>query len=738
MKKKLSPARKRLLYALIGSSLFWHTPVTYAEDTAATAAAAGETDSKPDSAAQREFTLEKIEVTAGRDTLPPPYAGGQVARGGNVGILGNRDFMDTPFSITSYTVQTMEDQQASTLYDVLSNDSSIRFTTSNGHFVENYKIRGFDVSYQHLYFNGMQGLAHFDHIPVEFLERVEVLKGPSSFLYGGVNTSVGGAINLVPKRAGEEDFASFTADYTSSSQLGGHLDLGRRFGKNKEFGVRFNGVYADGDTETDGQSKKRQLGALGLDYRHDRWRLSLDAFSSEESFDNGSVAMYGLAGGYVKAPDASANPFPGIYGKGRNNGFLFKSEYDVSDNVTAYASMGKLANRGTGFLSGTNVVGFKSNGDGTISMLKQNWWQDSVAAELGLRGNYRTGAVNHQLAVGYNAMDTESAFAWNRITGIATNIYNPTSLASYLAALPTPSKSAKTSETNLSSLFIADTLAFNEEKVQLTLGVRQQNVKTKSFNATTGAVTAKYDEDATTPAIGLVVKPWAAPVSLYANYIEGLSPGSEVTDTEADNYGEVFAPYKSKQYEIGAKWDRGTFANTLSFYQIEKPSVITLTRSDGKKIVSDDAEQRNRGIEWNAFGAINDKVRLLGGIAYTRAEYTRDVSTKQGNTPWGVPKYQANLGVEWDTPWNPDLTLSVRAIFSNSQYVDSANTVKIPSWVRYDIGTKYKTVINKVPVTFRASVENVFDRNYWSGLFADGYATAGGPRAFKLSASMQL
>lgn len=735
MKKKMSRTQKSLLYALIGSSLFWHAPViTYAAEDGQIAEeqqAAGKS-----TAEQREFTLQGVEVTADRDhALPPAYAGGQVARGANLGVLGNKDFMDTPFSITSYTAQTMEDQQASTLYDVLINDSSTRFTTSGGHLMENYSIRGLDLNYEHLYFNGMQGLAPFYHVPVEFLERVEVLKGPSSFLYGGVNTSVGGAINLVPKRAGDEDTTTFTADYTSSSHLGGHIDLGHRFGKNKEFGIRFNGVYKDGDTETDSQSKERILGALGMDYRHDKLRLSLDAYGSQESYDNGSVSMYDLSGGYVKAPDGSTNVLEGTYGKTRNNSIVFKSEYDIRDNLTAYASMGKLSSRAVGFLSGNHVVGFKANGDATVNLIHQNWWTDNSSAEAGLRGNYKTGSVDHQLIVGYNSMKTESATALNRINNIATNVYTPASLAAYLSTLATPSKSGKTSETNLSSLFLADTLSFDDEKVQLTLGLRRQDVKTEGFNATTGARTSSYSADATTPMVGITVKPWGESVALYANYIEALSPGITVGASYA-NAGEVLAPFKSKQHELGVKWDKGNFANTFALFEITKPSNMVVSN-----VYSYDGNQKNRGIEWNTFGKIADNVRLFGGITYLRGKITSATSTATvGNTPGGIPKWLMNAGVEWDTPWNPDLALSFRAVYTSSQYINNTNTVTIPSWVRYDLGARYQTVINKTPVTFRANVENVFDKHYWSGVFSNtaGYVTLGGPRTFKLSATMQL
>lgn len=747
MKKKMSRTKKSLLYALIGSSLFWHTPlVVYAEETpepppATEQASETKATANESSSGQREFSLEGVEVTANRDKeTSPVYAGGQVAREANLGILGNKDFMDTPFNITSYTAKTIEDQQADTLFDVLINDSSVRFTTSGGHINENYSIRGLDVNYQHLYFHGMQGLAPYNHVPVEFLERVELLKGPSSFLYGGVNTSVGGAINLVPKRAEDEDTATFTAEYTSSSQLGGHIDLGHRFGENKEFGIRFNGVYKDGGTETDGQSKERILGALGLDYHHDNLRLALDAYGSQENYDNGSISMYQLSSGYVKAPDGSTNVLKGTYGTSRNNAVLFKGEYDLQKNLTAYASIGKLSSNATGFLTGNHVRNFQANGNGTINLYNQNQWTDTTSAEWGLRGNYHSSTIRHQLVLASNSSDSDtgnaSTSAPYSITGISTNIYNPTSLTSYLALISTPPKPRKTSETNLSSVLFADTLSLDEEKIQLTLGVRRQKVETKSFNLTTGAKTGSYKSDASTPVVGVIVKPWGNSVSLYANYIEALSPGTTVTNVSYDNYGEVLAPYKTKQQEFGVKWDKGNFANTLAFFQIKMPSLTAINN-----IYSYDGEQKNSGIEWNTFGSVAKNLRLLGGVTYLKGDLVRlstTSSANEGNTPYGIPKWLMNAGVEWDTPWNQDLTLSFRAVYTGSQYANNANTLKLPSWVRYDFGTRYNTTVNKVPVTFHASIENVFDKHYWASSFSDNYVTLGGSRTFKLSATMQL
>ncbi|WP_434131095.1 TonB-dependent siderophore receptor [Sporomusa sphaeroides] len=753
MKKKLSPARKRLLYALVGSSLFWHTPVfIYAEDTPEMVPTAGQTDTqtaaKP-TAKQHEFTLEGIEVTASRQTLSPAYAGGQVARGASLGVLGNRDFMDTPFSVTSYTARIIEDQQANTLYDVLINDPSVRFTTPTGQAAEYYKIRGLDVAMEHLYFNGMPGLAPYYRVPVEFLERVEVLKGPGSLLYGGVNASVGGAINLVPKRAGAEDVTSFTTNYTSSSHWGGHLDLGRRFGKNKEWGIRINGMYADGNTETDGQSRERLLGALGLDYRHDRWRLSLDAYGSQDYYENGLISMYQLQSNNIKAPHGSTNLLKGTTGAIRNNGILFKGEYDLQENLTSYFSFGKAASRATGFVNGNHILLVQA--DGTAyprNLFKQYFWNDATSSELGLRGNYQTGSVKHQLVLSSSFLNNEYSSTFNRyvttpyMSGYPISIYDDSfSFADLFDKVAWTGKGGKTATSDLTSYLLADTLSFREDKVQLTLGVRRQSVKTKNFNAVTGARTAEHDADKTLPLVGFVVKPWGNSVALYGNYMEALSPGAEVGSTLGyTNSGQLMAPYISKQKEIGVKWDKGKFANTLSVFQINRPNTMIVTNSLNQKTQTYDGEQESRGVEWNTFGEIAENVRLLGGISYLQGEITNaaDAATK-GNTPFGIPKWTMNAGVEWDTPWNKDLTLSLRAVYTDSQYINNANTIKLPSWVRYDIGARYKTEINNLPVTYRLSVENLFDKKYWAGAFSmEGFATLGGPRTVKLSATMQF
>lgn len=286
----------------------------------------------------------------------------------------------------------------------------------------------------------------------------------------------------------------------------------------------------------------------------------------------------------------------------------------------------------------------------------------------------------------------------------------------------------------MQSLAVADTLSFMEDRILLTLGVRQQRISTKNFSYQTGAQSGSFNEQALSPAAGLVVKPWDN-VSLYANYIEGLSPGGQAPSA-ASNRGEYLAPYKSEQKEIGVKVDHGSFATTLSLFEITKPSAFT----NAAGVYAADGEQRNRGVEISTFGALTDDLRVLGGIALIDAE---QVSTENGatdgNRPFGVPKVQANFGVEWDTFFDRNLTLTGKVLYTGAQYYDAANTQELPSWTRVDIGARYRLETRGVPVTLRANIENLLDEDYWAAA-GGSFATLGlgAPRTFLLSASFDF
>ncbi|MBV4463486.1 TonB-dependent receptor [Pseudomonas sp. SWRI79] len=682
------------------------------------------------------LTLDETTVNgidARTNSLPPVYPGGQVARGGRLGLLGNKDVMDAPFSVSNYTSALMKDQQAVTVADVLERDSSVRSTGQTGGIVDSFFIRGFPVgegNLGELAFDGVYGVAPNYRVFTEYAERIEVIKGPGALLYGmSPNSGVGGVINVVPKRSLDDDLTRFTASYAMDSQIGGHIDVSRRFGEERQFGVRINGSTQQGDTAIDDQSRDVDIGSISLDYQGDRLRTTLDLISQKEEFD-GASRPFLIASG-VDVPSA-ANGRTNVsqdwgWSETRDKSALLGAEYDLNDALTVFAHAGGGKSDVARMSDQTPTI-LNSAGDTRSVPGYYKFEVERYTVDAGARLRFDTGPISHSTTVQVTRYRDELSRGINSGPAVLSNIYHPVDRPKPSIASP---DALKVSETELSGVALADTLSMMDERLQVTLGLRKQNIKSDNYN-TAGVVTTSYDESETTPLFGVVVKPWDH-VSFYYNYIEGLSKG-DIAPATASNSGEIFAPYISRQQEVGVKVDYGTFTSTLALFQIKKPSGEL-----ANGVFSVEGEQRNRGVELNVFGEIAQGTRLLGGVTLLDAELTKTgTAANRGNKPVGVPEVQANLWAEWDTPWVEGLTLTSGAIYTGSQYVNQANTQELDPWTRFDVGARYATRIAEHPTTFRATVQNVFDREYWSGVASYGAFSQGSPRTLQLSATVDF
>ncbi len=683
-------------------------------------------------------TLPAVTVTAGAEApgeLPQPYAGGQVARGGRLGLLGNKSVMDTPFSIVNYTAQRIEDQQAVTLAEVLNSDPSTRFTGQVGGVTDSFFIRGFPINEGNLSevaFDGVYGVSPNYHLFTEYLERVEVLKGPAALLYGmSPNSGVGGVVNVVPKRPLAKDLTRFTLDYASDAQVGGAVDLSRRFGSEREWGIRFNGLHRQGPTALDNQKSRAEVGALSLDYHGDRLRASLDVIEQYQWVDAPTRPFLVAAGLPVpSAPDGRRNiTQPWGWWKSNDLSTLLHAEYDLSDNLTVFADAGGTRSDVARFSDQTPTI---LNASGATSAIPHNWkfQVNRSTFDTGLRSKFETGPVRHALALQANLYMDRIANAGNAGTAILSNIYAPADRAE--PGVPAPQRVPKVSDSTLSGVSLADTLSMVDDRVQLTLGLRYQQVRSSNYNTVTGAKSSSYDENAVTPLAGLVVRPWQH-VSLYANYVEGLSKG-DIAPATASNAGQVFAPYKTKQQEVGVKLDAGKVMATLAAFRMTKPSGQLFGT-----VYAIDSEQRNQGLELTLSGEAYKGVRLLGGVTLLDGELTRTNSAAtRGNRPVGVPTVMANLGGEWDLPWVPGLTLTGAVNYTGKEYVNQANTQQVPSWTTVDLGARYRTTVSGKSTTFRAGLFNAFNRKYWSGVASYGTISLGAPRTLMASVSVDF
>ncbi|ELZ1258706.1 TonB-dependent siderophore receptor [Vibrio fluvialis] len=693
-----------------------------------------------ETATQSSEAKEVITIVGSQVDLGGDYQGGQVARSGRAGILGNQDFMDTPFSSSNYTSKLIEDQQAKSVGDVLKNDPTVRQAVGYGNFQELYMIRGFPVYSDDMTLNGVYGILPRQYVAAEMLERVEVFRGANSFVNGAApgGSAIGGSINLVPKRAGSEPLTRVTLGTQSGGQAYGAMDVARRFGDNQENGVRVNVVARNGDDAVDDQETQLGVLSLGFDHRGENFRMSADLGYQDHHIDAPRPSV--TPGSAIPSlPSSEANYAQDwTYTDEKQLFGVVRGEYDFSSQTTGWIAGGMRRGKEHNLLANPTA-----DADGNLTAyLFENVREDTVmSGDTGVRHEFSTGSVGHTVVVSGSVYQSRSknAYVMSSSTDVGS-LYDYDSLDQFAGLYYGGSLSdpKETERVTYSSAALADTLSLFDDQVKVMLGARLQRVETKSFDYNSGDESSSYGSTALTPSVGVVYQPMLD-VSLYANYSEALLPGEIAPSTnngsDVANAGEVLKPNRSEQYEVGAKYDNGSYGAVVSLFQISKPSYMY----DSNNSYTDNGEQRNRGIELSAFGEPIESVKVLGGVTLIDAEIVKSATTaSEGKQAIGVPKVQANVNIEWATPFVEGLTLEGRTLYTGSQYASADNSLELPSWTRFDLGARYGMKLGDNALTLRARVDNVTDKSYWAsagGYPGSNYLVQGAPRTFVLSAS---
>ncbi|KNC92693.1 TonB-dependent receptor [Trabulsiella odontotermitis] len=724
------PLRKTLLALAIGT--LSHT---------ASAATTTSTDATKKKTAEETMVVQGTDGSdfkPGGDALVPAFLDGQIAHGGRLGMLGEQKAMDVPFNVIGYTSKLVQDQQAKTIADVVSNDASVQAVQGYGNFAETYRIRGFKLDGDDMTMGGLPGVVPRQVMDTQMLERVEIFKGANALVNGAASSGVGGMINLEPKRAEDTPTTRVGVDYTSDSQVGGSLDLGRRFGDNNQFGARVNLLHREGETAVDADKRRTTLASLGLDYRGDRFRTSLDFGYQKKTFHGGTMGLNISGVDFIPDVPDTRNNYAQKWGYSdiENEFGMAKAEFDLTDSWTTYAAFGAQHAHEVGVYSAPKLI--NESGDATVGRLDTNRIIDAYSGMAGLRGDFDTGPVSHKVNVGYSAQIKSDKTAWRMATNNpTTNIYDNRDVAmpdntffggNYLDPLTT-------ARNRTQGWLLSDTLGFFDDSLLFTAGARHQKVVVRNYSNATGLedTTSRYTQSRWMPTYGLVYKPWEV-LSLYANYTEALQPGDNAPKG-AENYGQSMGIAHSKQKEVGVKVDYGSVGGSLALFEIKKPSAIL----NSNNVYTLDGEQRNRGVELNVFGEPLLGLRLNGSTTWLDPELTKTAGgTNDGHDAIGVARFYAVLGAEYDIKPVEGLTATAKVNHTGSQYTDAANSKKLDSYTTLDLGVRYKMRLNadQNEMVWRVGVDNVTNEKYWASVEDNGtYIFQGEPRTLKVSMS---
>ena len=663
--------------------------------------------------------LPDVVVKASR---PPLYS----VRDVNLGAFGAKDAFDVPMSIQSYDSALIENQRARTLNDVLKNDPSVQNASLGGAF-DHIAIRGFAVDWANTMRRDGLSLAPYQDVPLENVEHIDVLKGPSGFLYG--YNSPGGTVNYVLKRPTVKTFAAVTGELRSYNGRYAHLDAGGRLGEGAPIGYRLNiaGEKVGDFTHRDDLSRTFASGAFD-------WKLGRDALLRLDfDYQEKTLAAQPLLG-----PQTNGQLPPYIDGRvllgqpwllyqTRTHDIGGRFDYALNDKWSFTAQFNRSYNKRLAAFP--DIYQVRANGDiaGGDIYLSPDQVFKATSGQAFVSGGFRTGALGHELVAGvserrYEALDG----GYIVLSDTVGNIFNPI----YRPQPPLPAAPAKNlTENRQSALFASDLLTFSDAW-QAIVGIRHiryANDFTKPASATDA-----YRQHSTVPSAGLIYKPRSG-LMTYASYSQGLEQGGAAPFSTV-NAGEWMKPLKSRQMEIGVKADLDGLTLGAALFDIEKG----LEYVNSGNVYVQDGRQRHRGLELTASGRLNRDLSVVAGLALLRSEQlnTGDAST-DGKRAANVPRTQANVFLDYRIPSMAGLNVSGGLFYVGARPLDSANTVDLPGYARMDAGLRYATKLGGQKTTLRATIENLTDKRYWS---AASYASVypGKPRTVAVSAGIEF
>lgn len=687
--------------------------------------------------AENAAELEQVNVVSQLEKVKA--AGDKHKEIVNLSLLGRQTAFASPIAVVNYDEKAFEDKAPRNVVDAIAKtDASVVNFGGETNTLSGVYVRNLQLDMRQVSVNGLAGLYSTYNSPTAGVAAAQLIKGASTATTGmDPEGSAGASMNIETKRASDEDINKIGFGWYSNNRLQETFDFGRRFGANKEWGVRVSGKYRDGDTARNDYDELAKELAIGADYNGDKLRVGVDYMINKRDTNGGRARlqdMQNLAFTVPSAPNGKTNLNPHWIGQTTQDETIMGTfEYDLPFNMMVSGGLGHMESRYDGAFG--QITNIQQNGKFNVTGIRgMDFRSRTTSGNLKLQGEVETGSVLQNWNIAYDSVvrqrDHDNSSATNgRVTG--GSIYSPT----FGRLTPTtfdlsPVKQNTDSKLTARSLALADTLGFIDNTVRLTLGGRFQWIK--QLDKTT-AKEVKADRFSPMVTLAYVANP---NMVFYSNYLEDLEPGNVDQDT-----GEMNNPRVSKQIEVGVRknWN-DAFTTTLSAYEIHRPGIIrgrmgtALASLAGKE----QGKERNRGIEFNAYASLFDNtLRPSIGLTYNQAKVF-DFPTYADTIVSGVqvtsPRWIAKSAVEWNTPFVPNLTLNTALQYYGASYQDSAANYKLPSYTTVDLGAKYVVKVSeKQTLTLRGGVENLFNKHYWQvqrGMYDRSFAVLGMPRTY--------
>lgn len=662
---------------------------------------------------QEAVKIEETQVTAEREDEH-----GYGVEDAATATKTDTPLLEIPQAVSVVPHTLLDDQGARKLDDALKNVAGV---TPGGYYSDwgYYRLRGFDASFT-TYWDGFRG-DYGKNAELFGLERIEVVKGPASSLYG--QGPLGGLVNLVSKRPRPYTFADAYFTVGSYNFYEPAVDLGAPLNKGKTIYARLNALYRDQESFVNFVHKRRAFVAPSL-----TWEIRPETtltFLTQYVHDWDTLGFPLPAKGTVLPNINREIPISRFIGEPKNSneveqwrarvGYEFKHQFNQILSLRHNLSASRLWQNWNHLLYPSSLDTDERTLYRYPFALREEL--DRLAVDTALEARFGTGPVQHHLIGGVDYYRSDSSSTWQQIdyadfpaSYTPIDLFNPV----YGAPLPPYASSTRVkSDSDLVGLYVQEQAQFFN-RLTLTVGGRVD------FSSNDGE-----SVDAFSPRVGVTYE-FTPGAALYANYSESFNPQWFSTDAS----GKPVAPETGENFEVGLKtalFD-GRLNTLLALYQLTRQNVATAnlgTPDPFDSVVS--GEQRSRGVEFEAVLQLAPGWDLTTAYTYNDAKITKDNTLPVGARLQGVPAFTFSAWTKYTLQGGPlkGLGFGLGGRYYTEQEGDSTygNPFKLPAYGIMDAAVYY------VRDRFHAQVNlnNVLDERHFVGAYNDLYVLPGEP-----------
>ncbi|EMN5248500.1 TonB-dependent siderophore receptor [Enterobacter roggenkampii] len=706
----LSGVKGRALF-----SLLFMAPLAQAADT--TAAKDGET----------------LTVTADPNT-PAEATNGYQPLNTSTATLTNMPMLDIPQVVNTVSDKVLEDQHATTLDEALYNVSNVVQTNTLGGTQDAFVRRGFGANRDgSIMTNGLRTV-----LPRSFnaaTERVEVLKGPASTLYGILDP--GGLINVVTKRPERTFGGSLSATSSSFGGGTGQVDVTGPIDGTR-LAYRLTGEYQDEDYWRNFGNERSTFIAPSLTWFGDDATVTV-LYSHRDyktPFDRGTIFDLNTK----KAVDVDRKTRfdePFNVTDGQSDLAQLNAEYRLNSQWTAKFDYSYSQDKYSDNQARVMAYDAKTGNLTRRVDATQGSTQRMHSTRADLQGNVDIAGFYNEILTGvsyenYDLLRTDMMRCKN-VKGF--NIYHPVYGKLNKCTTVSDADSDQTLKQESYSAYAQDALYLTDKWIAVA-GMRYQYYtqyagKGRPFNVNTDSRDEQW-----TPKLGLVYK-LTPSVSLFANYSQTFMPQSSIASYIGD-----LPPETSNTYEVGAKFDLfdGVTAN-IALFDIHKRNVLYNESVGGETIAKTAGRVRSQGVEVDLAGSLTENTNIIASYGYTDAKVLEDPDYAGKPLP-NVPRHTGSLFLTYDIHnafAGNTLTLGGGGHGVSRRSATNGADYYLPGYFVADAFAAYKMKL-QYPVTLQVNVKNLFDKTYYTSSIATNNLgnQIGDPREVQFTVKMEF